>query len=132
MHVCTHNLSTSFSWFEIFPHLYSFSRRQRNPRGHTCRLWIVHTSCLACHPCNFWGNTCILFTLRNRCISFYATHITYAAFPQRHQHPVYFRKQVHILLCHPCNLCGMSKESSSWYPTLLPWIKVASLSRIKV
>ena len=29
--------------------------------------------------------------------------------------PVYFRKQMHFLLCHSCNLCGLSKESYSQY-----------------
>ena len=65
-----------------------------------------------------WRNICILFTLGKRCIFCYVTHATYVAFLLGHLHPVYFRKQVHILLCYPYNLCGMSKESSSRYPTL--------------
>ena len=44
----------------------------------------------------------------------HATHATYIVLPA-----VPFRKQVHILLCHLCNLCSISKESSSWYPTEL-------------
>ena len=64
-----------------------------------------------------WRNTCVLFTLGNRGISGYATQATYAAFLLEHLHLLYFRKQVHILLCHPWNLCGMSKKSSGQYPT---------------
>ena len=53
-----------------------------------------------------WGIP-ILFTLGNRCTSCYATH---AAFPLGYLHPVYFRQQVHFLLC---NLCSISKSISN-------------------
>ena len=39
-----------------------------------------HASCLACHPQHFhWRSTCVMFTLGNRFISYYATYIIYAA-----------------------------------------------------
>ena len=67
------------------------------------------------------GNTCVLYTLWNKCISFHATRTIYMAFPLGRLCCVDFRKQVRILLWHPHNLCSMSKESSkesSRYPTL--------------
>ena len=84
------------------------------PHSHTSCQCVAqgHASCLVCHPLLLhfhWGNS-ILFTLENWCTSCYATHTTCTAFPLRH-HPVYFRKQIYILSCHPCNLCGMSKGS---------------------
>ena len=53
----------------------------------------------------------------NRCISCDATHATYVVFALGPLRPVYFRKQVAILICHPRNLCGMSKNSSYRYRT---------------
>ena len=41
---------------------------------------------------------------------YYATNMTYAPFLQGNL-PIYFLKQVYILLFEPCNLCSMSKES---------------------
>ena len=38
-----------------------------------------------------------------------APYATYIAFMLRKQHPVYFRNQVYIPLCHPFNLCSMLK-----------------------
>ena len=62
-----------------------------------------------------WRTPCTLFTLGNRCISCYTDHATYMAFPLGHLRLVFYLwKQVHILICHPCNI---SKESSDWYPT---------------
>ena len=58
-----------------------------------------------------WGNTCVLFTLGNSCVSCYATHTTYSEFPLEHLCPVYFRQQAHILLYHQLNLCVMLRES---------------------
>ena len=43
----------------------------------------------------------------------HATHITYPALLLRKQHPVYFRKQVNIILVHPRNLHGISAEALS-------------------
>ena len=49
---------------------------------------------------------------------YHATHETSAALlPKKYLHSVYFRKRVDTLSCHPCNLCGMSKDSSCCYPT---------------
>ena len=83
-----------------------------------------HASRQACHPCNLRSTsaekkTCVLFILGSKGTSCYATHATHAAFPLGHLRPVYFRKQVHILLCHSRNLHDMSEESSGWHPTLL-------------
>ena len=41
----------------------------------------------------------------------HATRSTYASLPLRKQRSVYFRKNVHIQLYQPCNLCSMSKWS---------------------
>ena len=73
---------------EIFPGLYNF------PDAHT--VLIVTPTTYALH----------VDTLPVK----HATHATYAAFPLGHQ-PVYFRKQVYILLGYPHNLWGMSKGS---------------------
>ena len=78
----------------------------------TCLLSTMPPMQLMQHFC--WGNTCILFTLGNRCTCCYATHTTYAAFLLGY-HPVYFRKQEYILLCQLYNLGSMSKESSCRY-----------------
>ena len=67
-----------------------------------------------------WGNIYFLFTLGNKCTSccfsslsiwsfLHTTHAIYVAFLLGHLHPVYFRKQVYFLLCHPRNSHGMSK-----------------------
>ena len=68
-----------------------------------------------------WGNTCILFTLGNRCtfccfsassigLCKHATDIISTAFPLGYLFPVYFRRQVYFLLYYPRNLHGMSKR----------------------
>ena len=66
-----------------------------------------------------WGTTCVLFTLGNRWTSCYAIHSTYMAFLLgNYLHPVYFRKQVHLLLCQSRNLCQrdlpVSIQHSIW------------------
>ena len=46
------------------------------------------------------------------------THANYEEFLLRHLRFVYFRQQVHFLLCHLCNFRVMSKGSSSHYLTV--------------
>ena len=103
---------------EIFPSLYNF------PNAHSILMVTPHTYTLHMdmplssmpptqlmrHFC--WGNTCILFTLGNRYISCYATYATYIAFPLKNLHCIYFRKQMHILLCHLHNWCSISAGAS--------------------
>ena len=68
-----------------------------------------------------WRTTCILFTLRKMYTSCYATHTTYVAFSLGNNLcPAYFRKHMHLQLCHPHNLSSMSKRSFNQYPT--PWV----------
>ena len=59
-------------------------------------------------PIQFWLHFCqgtwVQFPLRNRCIS---CHFLIPA-------------SDFFLACHPCNLCSMSKGSSSQYPTVYP------------
>ena len=90
----------------------------------TCCTLTFHLSSMPSKqlPWHFcWGNNFILFTLQNRCTSccfsassvwlfYYATHSVYWGFPLGHLCPVYFRKQVYFLLCHPCYLHCISKR----------------------
>ena len=60
------------------------------------------------------GTTYVLFTSGNRCTSFYTTQATYAAFAQGNNlYPVNFRKQLHFLLCRPCNLYDVKENFQS-------------------
>ena len=76
---------------------------------------VIPPKCLMWH---FRQGICVLFTLGNRCISCYAVDTTYVAFLLGYPSSVYFRKQVHILLCQSCYLCGTSKKSSAQFPTV--------------
>ena len=71
------------------------------------------------------GNACVLFTLGKRYISYYATCATYVKFLLGYLRPVYFRKQVHILLRDPRYSRGISKESSVKY------LAAAAIQRFK-
>ena len=69
------------------------------------------------------GTTCMLFTLGDKCTSYYATHITYAAFLfGNNLHPFNLRKQVHFLPCRSTNLWSISNRTSSQYPTTGSWL----------
>ena len=93
-------LFVSFNLGRNLPWFMQFSWRPCNPRGHTSRLYVAH---------------------RHSSLSSNATHATYASLPlKKYLRSVYFRKQVHILLCHPRNLGGKSKGSSSRYLTFAP------------
>ena len=76
------------AWMKIFPGSYNFAD--------THAIVLIPHSSLTLH-----GDTPVL----------HATHKTYMAFPLV---IILFTlgKKVYILLCHPCNLRGMSKESS--------------------
>ena len=73
---------------------YNILNALANSHDHTSRQ-LLPCCTWTCHPCNL----CSTSTGDNLC-------------------PVYFRKWVHFLLCHLCNLFGMSKGSSNQYPTL--------------
>ena len=109
--------------FEIFSRLYNFPgvqtiivvTRPANELNVDTLLSSMPSLQLSWHF--RWGYTSFLFPFGNRYTSFYTTHTTWAAFPLRYLRPVYFWEQVHVLLYHTCNLCGMSKESTGRYPT---------------
>ena len=81
-------------------------------------IMLGHASYLACHSRilrGIYAEEChVLFTLGNRWKSCHASLVTYAAFLLGHR-PLYCRKQVEILLCHPLNLRGISTGISSCF-----------------
>ena len=111
----------SLPWIKILSWQIKFFEHPHNHHGHIFHLHAIqgHASSQAYHSHNTCGtSTCDLFTLGSKWSSCYATHVTDTPFLPGH-HPVSPRKQVQILSCNPHNLCGMSKESSCRYPTLL-------------
>ena len=98
------SLSVSFCLVQNLPRFIKFFRRPRNSHGH-----LPPTHCV-------W--TCLFHNLYD--ISTGLPHL----------HPVYFWKQIYILLCHPHNLCGMSKWSSNQYLTCVFVYNFVSLSAV--
>ena len=70
-----------------------------------CHLFSIAPKQLTCH---FHWVFCLI----------YETGAYPEAFSLRDLCPVYFGKEVYILLCYPCNSWSMLKESSYRYPTL--------------
>ena len=109
---------------EIFPGLYNFS----DAHAILVVILLAYTLNIDVPPSNkptiqfmsyFWWETiCIVFTLGNWYTSSYTPHATYGAFLLRHLGCIYFRQQVNFLLCHPYNLCDMTKGSSNQYTTM--------------
>ena len=88
---------------KILSDLYNFLDAHANPHGATSHLHVAH-----------------------RHTSFkHTTHVIYVALPLGNKlHPVYFRKYVYFLLCHPHNLSVCQRDlpvniQITWIPTNL-------------
>ena len=113
---CTHTQGQQCNSFLVYIIFWTFMQSSWSHLPPMCCMWtwFLFSMPPTQPPWYFcWGNTCILFTLGNKWTSCYTTP---TAFLLGHR-PVYPRIQAHILLCHPRNLCVMSKESSCRNPT---------------